>query len=49
MSDEVLEAKYSTLASEIIGKAQADELLSVAWALDGASDIMQVTKLMVKA
>jgi 2-methylcitrate dehydratase PrpD len=48
MSDEVLEAKYSTLATAIIGKAQADELLSAAWALNSASDIKQVTTLMVK-
>ena len=49
MSDEVLEAKYTTLASEIIGETQANELLSAVWALDWASDVKQVTKLMAKA
>jgi hypothetical protein len=44
----VLEAKYSTLAAEVIGKTQADELLTAVWALNGTSDVRQVTTLMVK-
>jgi 2-methylcitrate dehydratase PrpD len=48
MSDEVLETKYSALAGQIIGKKQADELLSAVWGLDRAADVGQVAKLFVK-
>jgi 2-methylcitrate dehydratase PrpD len=45
MSDEALEAKYSALAGEVVGQAQANELLSAVWALDGAKDVSQVAHL----
>ena len=48
MTDEALEAKYRTLASEVLGAKQANELLAAVWALDGAPDVRQVTKLTVR-
>ncbi|MDA1035308.1 MAG: MmgE/PrpD family protein [Chloroflexi bacterium] len=48
MSDEALETKYSALAGEIIGEAQANELLSAVYGLDWAKDVSQVAKLFVK-
>ena len=49
MTDEALEAKFSTLAGEIIGPKQAGDLLAAVWGLAEAPNVREVTKLMVKS
>ena len=47
MSDEVLLAKFSALAGDIIGARQADDLQAAVWGLDDADDVGHVAKYFV--
>ena len=48
LSDAALEAKFRRVAAPVLGDEQAEGLLRAAWALDGALDLSDLTKLMVR-
>jgi hypothetical protein len=46
MSDEALNKKYQTLASEVLPQTQVEELAAAVWELDDASDVSDISRLM---
>ena len=48
MTNEALETKYRDLATEVFDRSRADELLAAVWALDTATDVSEVVRLMAK-
>ena len=48
MTDAALEAKYRSLASEVLPEAQAEALLAAVWDLDAAPSVGEVARLMAK-
>jgi 2-methylcitrate dehydratase PrpD len=44
MSDEDLEAKFHTLADEVLGRAQAARLLSLAWSIEALKDVADISR-----
>ncbi len=46
MTDEALNEKYHTLASEVLPQTQVAELASAVWNLDNSSDISDISRLM---
>ena len=46
MTDEALNEKYQTLASEVLPQTQVEELAAAVWELDHASDVADISRLM---